>query len=154
MADTKTPDLKPAVDAPITMKDVLALIPTMIASAVQASKAASQPTSNRAATPTPQCTECRQALSGCEGKHVKMVVHPGHFAEYFPGAIINGIRYLSNDSGHMVLVPAACESTILSIVANYEQNERDMAVGRKRDHHSGSVSPHGSSVNPANAAWR
>ena len=152
MADIKTPDQKPA-ETPITMKQVLELIPAMIASAVQASKASEAPkvAANR---PAPRCHDCGQALSGCEGKHIQMVVHPMQFAEYFPGAIINGIKYLSNDTGHRITVPAACESTIMGIVAGFEKNEREISVGRKRDHHSGSVSPHGSSVNPANAAWR
>lgn len=152
MADIKTPDQKPA-DAPITMKQVLELIPTMIASAVQASKASDAPKAvlNR---PAQKCHDCGQALSGCEGKHILMVVHPTQFAEYFPGAIINGVRYLSNDTSHRIVVPAACKSTIMGIVAGFEKNEREISVGRKRDHHSGSVSPHGSSINPAQAAWR
>lgn len=152
MADQKTPDQKP--EAPITMKDVMALIPTMIASAVQASKAAEPAPRGAAPKQMPKCHECGQVLSGCEGKHIQMVVHPAQFAEYFPGVIINGIKYLSNDSGHRITVPAACESTIMGIVAGFEKNEREISVGRKRDHHSGSVSPHGSSINPANAAWR
>lgn len=154
MADIKT-ETKVAPAETITMKQVVDLIPTMIASAVAAAMKG-QPVSAAPARPVHAavCQDCGQAKSGCEGKHVLMVVYPASFSEYFPGAIINGVRYLSNDPGHMVLIPEACESTILGIVAGYEKNERDISVGRKRDHNSGRVSPSGSATIPANAAWR
>lgn len=153
-------DKKATPEAPITMKQVLELIPQMIASAVAASSkgpvaAAAKPTNAQ----LPKCPECKQVRDnglggGCQGRHTLMVVHPTHHAEYFPGAIINGVKYLSNDPGHRVLVPADAASTIEGIVNGYEQNEREISVGRKAERHSGSVSPHGSSTIPQHAAWR
>ena len=152
---------KPTPEAPITMKQVLELIPQMIASAVAAtSKApvAAAPVRG-AAQNFPKCNDCKQVLKndsggGCGGRHTMMVVHPLHHAEYFPGAIINGVKYLSNDPGHRVLVPADAEATIAAIVNGYEQNEREMSVGRKAERHSGSVSPNGSNTVQQHAAWR
>lgn len=162
MADNKIEPKAAVPEAPITMKDVVALIPSMIASAVAAATKSNVPAAKPGSINHPKCTDCRQvrdngAGGGCQGRHIEMVVFPQRYpqhADYFPGAIINGIRYLSNDSGHRILVPADAEATILGLVGGFEQNEQDMAVGRKREHHSGRVSPNGSSTVPAVAAWR
>ena len=137
------------------------MIPAAVAAAVSATTKqpthAIAPAPARAGSVLRKCHDCGQAETGCEGKHVQMVVYPTRYpqhADYFPGVIINGQRYLSNDSGHKVTVPANCEASILAIVAGFEQNEQDMATGRKAERHSGRVSPHGANVQPANQAWR
>ncbi len=153
MADNKI-ETKP--DAPITMKQVLDLIPTLVASAVAAGQA-QRPAAQAAPAQNfnkPKCHECGQVKAGCEGKHVKMAVTPRDFTDYFPGVFINGIRYFSDHEGQLVTVPASAESAILGILQGYEKNEKELATGRKATRHSGHVSPNGSSVSPANQAWR
>lgn len=136
------------------------MIPAAVAAAVSATtkQAAPAPAPTRAG-PVPQqkCHDCGQVRSGCEGKHVLLAVYPQRYpqhADYFPGVILNGVKYLSNNGSHKILVPANAESTILGVVAGFEQNEHEMANGRKAERHSGHVSPHGASVQPANQAWR
>jgi hypothetical protein len=155
MSDDKT--VTP--EAPITMKQVVDLIPTLVAAAVTAGRTAAAPAAPaRAAHVAPRmCSSCGQQLSGCEGKHVLMVVHPQRYpqhARFFPGAIINGVRYLSNDEGHKVLVPENCKSSILGLVHGYEENEQAMAVGRKAERLSGTVSPNGTRFTAATQGWR
>ena len=97
-----------------------------------------------------ECNVCRQPLSGCEGKHVEMVVYPTRYpehADFFPGVYINGTRYLSNDENHKVVVPAISQSDILSAVRQFEDGERAIGQSRNRRHNSGRISPNGSSIN-------
>lgn len=167
MSDIKNEKTAAPIGAPakpaetLTMEQVLQLVPAIAAataSAMQKGQTSAAPA--RAASPkaVQKCHECGQALTtGCGGKHVMMVVYPQRYpqhADYFPGVQINGVRYLSNNENHAVLVPANAESVISGIVATFEQNEQDMAVGRKAVRHSGTVSPHGTQVQPANQAWR
>ncbi len=159
MSDIKTP--APAPEAPVTVKQLVDLLPTLVASAVGAAQRANaQPAAapQRAANVAPiRCSDCGQQRSACEGKHIQMVVYPMRYpqhARFFPGAILNGVKYLSNDEGHRVTVPEIAEATILNLVSGYEDNEQAMAVGRKAERRSGVVSPSGTSVSPANQAWR
>ena len=153
-------DKKPAPQEQLTMKQVVEqLIPAAIAAAVSATNK-QQPAPAAQARPVgaPQrCPECSQQRSACEGKHIEMVVYPTRYpehADYFVGVMINGIKYLSNDDTHKVLVPENAAGAIKAIVQTFEQNEHDMATGRKAQRHSGVVSPHGAAVNQATAAWR
>lgn len=135
------------------------MIPAAVAAAVAATtKSAPAPQAQaRSVLNIPTCTDCGQKVTGCEGKHSKMVVYPTNFpqfADYFVGVILNGVKYLSNDASHEVVVPTNCIGTINAIVAGYEKNEQEMAIGRKKEHSSGHVTPHGSSVQPAHQAWR
>jgi hypothetical protein len=80
------------------------------------------------------CHECGQAVKGCEGKHVKMVVYPTRypeFARFFAGVTLNGKNYVSNDENHSVLVPANCVPGFTRIIQEFEDNERQMLIGRK-----------------------
>lgn len=80
------------------------------------------------------CHECGQALKGCEGKHVKMVVYPTRypeFARFFAGVTLNGKNYVSNDETHQVLVPENCVANFSRIIQEFEDNERQMTIGRK-----------------------
>lgn len=159
MSDDKN---KPAVSADALAAAIKQVSEQMIPAAIAAAVAATSKPVVQAPPPGPKrdqkCTECKQSLlTGCEGKHARMVVYPQRYpqhADYFPGAIINGVKYLSNDEGHRILVPEAAVGTIEGIVAAFEQNEQDMAVGRKAVRHSGTISPHGSSVSQADKAWR
>ena len=115
----------------------------------------------QAAPPKPpqigRCHECGQLVSACDRKHVQMVVYPlkyPQYADYFPGVFVNGVRYLSNDDGHPITVPAVAQAEIAGHVAGFERNEHEMANGRVAERHSGVVSPHGTAFNPASAAWR
>lgn len=153
--------IKPAVEAPVTVKQLVDLLPTLVASAVgaaQRANASALPAIPQRTNAAPiRCGDCGQQKSACEGKHVQMVVYPTRYpqhARFFPGAILNGIKYLSNDEGHQVTVPAIAEATIANLVSGYEENEQAMAVGRKAERRSGVVSPHGTAVSAANQAWR
>lgn len=157
--DTKT-NKQPAQSEQITIKQIVEqLIPSAIAAAVQATKQSQAPV--QAARPAnvaaPRCGDCGQEKTACGGKHVQMVVFPLRYpqhAEYFMGVQINGVKYLSNDENHKVTVPEEAAGSIKSIVQAFEQNEQDMAVGRKAIRHSGTVSPYGASTSPAQQAWR
>lgn len=132
------------------------LIPAAVAAAVTANQAASQP---RQAAPVQArrggvCQVCRQRDGACGGKHVEMVVFPEAHDEYFQGVFLNGVKYLSNDPGHKVLVPADSESDIKRIVAGYVQNERELSQSRKAERHSGVVSPYGTAVTQQHVGWR
>lgn len=171
MSDKK-PDVKPEVKSETkpsdsAMAEALRLvaeqmIPAAVASAVAAVSAQrgqqSAPQGRPVhAPPAAKCMDCGQELRACEGKHVLAVVYPTrypHTADYFMGVILNGVKYLSNDAGHKVLIPANAETAIQQIVSAYEQNEQDMSVGRKKEHRSGVIGPGGSAVVPATAAWR
>lgn len=130
----------------------------------------------KAGTPQPfgsneRCHLCQQLKNACGGipkhdpqdeadvrrahsvNHVLLVVYPQkypEFGEYFQGRKINGVRYLSSNDTHKVWVPRAAEGDIMRAVQVYEENERVTRMGRKREHHSGSLS------NPkaANSGWR
>jgi hypothetical protein len=136
------------------------MIPAAIAAAItatQGTRPAAQAAPVQPNGSNPQCSECGQKRSACGGKHVQMVVFPTRFpqfADYFPGVILNGVKYLSNDDSHTVTVPAIAESDVLNTVAGFERNEHEMANGRVAERHSGTVSPRGTSFSPANAAWR
>lgn len=75
-------------------------------------------------------------------EHVSMVVFPNRYPEFskwFMGVTINGVRYLSNNGSHQVTVPAACVSGILSHIQVWEDNERELRIGKKVTHESGDV---------------
>lgn len=155
--ETKAPELTPLEQAIRAVANEM--IPAAIAAAIHATNAGKP----RAAASTPArtrrvCTECKQdADTGCGGKHAKIVVFPQRYEEaqeFFPGVFINGVRYLSNDASHEVVVPLNAAGDILNTVQRFEQNEHEMRSGRTKKHHSGSVGPNGASVNPATAAWR
>lgn len=157
------PSAKPKIDP--TLAEAMRLvaeqmIPAAVAAAVAATSGGQRQAAPHveAAPSKEKCHDCGQVrATGCKGEHVEMVVFPTrypHHADYFRGVQLNGVTYLSNDAGHKVLVPANAESTIAGIVATFEQNEQDQAMGRKAERHSGTVSPHGNRVNPATAAWR
>lgn len=102
-----------------------------------------------------KCPECMQYTRACQKKHVKMVVFPKDAeanADFFPGVFINGVRYLSNHGGHMVVVPE--QNNIAEIMQNFERNERETRNGRKRMHNSGNLGFGGSSIQPAGNGWR
>ena len=83
-----------------------------------------------------------------------MVVFPKdeNYALWFQGVRINGVLYLSNGPGHAVTVPA--DAAIEATIANWENNERVLEHGRKRQHNSGQFGPGVSNINPATQAWR
>ena len=137
------------------------MIPAAVAAAVAATsqRQAAQVPAGRfpAAVNHERCQDCGQIRTGCNGKHVLAVVYPLRYpmaADYFTGVVLNGVKYMSNNSSHKVLIPADAESSILNIVANFEQNEQDQALGRKAERSSGVVSPNGANFVPANSAWR
>ncbi len=150
---------EPAVDAQMAavMKGIAEqIIPAAVAAAVSAmgKQQASARASQAQPVRSPTCHECGQSVSACEGKHVKMVVMPQRYQEYFPGAIINGVRYLSNDLSHEVLVPEAAVGGITHAVHVFETNEREIETGRVAEKQSGRVSPYGSSTINQTVAWR
>ena len=165
MSDIKKSD--PKAEASIsqqTLAEVMkqvseSLIPAAVAAAVAATGGQRQAAPARPVHPTQaaRCSDCGQVRSGCQGEHAMMVVFPQrytHHAKYFTGVTINGIKYLSNHDSHEVLVPKDAVGDIQAIVSIFEQNEQDMMLGRRADHHSGRLSPKGRAVNEANAAWR
>lgn len=159
MSDNKNPAQATKQETLTVQQIVEQLIPAAIAAAVQSGRAASQPAQpqHRALQAAPRCQLCGQEKTACGGKHVEMAVFPQRYpqhADYFTGVQINGVRYLSNDGSHKILVPEISANEIAAIVSTFEENEQAMAVGRKATRHSGTVSPNGNSVQPATQGWR
>lgn len=109
-----------------------------------------------------RCSECGQKRGGCKDEHVQMVVLPMQqdFADWFEGAFINGVRYLSSHGGHKITVPKSAEGGIARTIADFEDNEKHLRTPRKKMKYEpiGNVGPGGaqSYVNPNNIAqgWR
>lgn len=109
------------------------------------------------------CNDCRQKgpkQPSCKAEgHTKMVVYPTlhpRFGPWFPGAIINGVRYLSTNRREKVLVPTACVSQITKQIADWEENEiSTMLGGRTAEHDSGEIQEGGGGKQKtAVAGWR
>lgn len=138
------------------------MIPAAVASAVAAvssrQPAAAPSQSRMSAGPPPEiCQDCKQELRACKGKHVMAVVFPQrypHTGDYFTGIVLNGVKYLSNDASHKILIPENALTSIQQMVETYEQNEQDMSVGRKVERHSGSIGPGASGARQQHIGWR
>lgn len=92
--------------------------------------------------PSKGCGECGQLEVACKGEHTKMVVFPARFpefAEWFQGAFINGVRYLSNHGNHSIVVPSETVGGILHTIQTFENNERETRLGRVKHHNSGNI---------------
>jgi hypothetical protein len=166
MSDQKKPEQKPEQLQGQSLQDVVKMfaenmIPAAVAAAVSAVSTqqaqGSRAPAPQAVRPAPRCPECGQPVTACSNKHISMVVYPTRYpqhAEYFPGAIINGVKYLSNNDSHSVTVPEVSYSDIKTIVSQFEQNEQEMAVGRIAERLSGTVSPRGTQTIQQTQAWR
>lgn len=114
------------------------------------------------------CSTCRQKGPPtkanplgypCKGNHIYMVVYPQryqHFAKFFQGVMINGVRYLSSNRRERILVPTEMEGTVLKIIEDWEDNEQaTMSGSRVAEHDSGDIKEVGQSkTNPAQQAFR
>lgn len=135
------------------------LLPAAIAAALAAQKQQAPERRVQLQAPSTEiCHQCGQALrTGCEGKHEEMVVYPTRYpehGEFFQGARINGVTYLSNDENHKVLVPANAVGGIMQLVQGFENNEQETRIGRKAERHSGVVGPSGARTTPQMKGWR
>lgn len=89
-----------------------------------------------------RCPVCKQFESGCEGKHVKMVVFPVRYPEFstfFAGYGLNGVWYRSQNPNHYIEIPASAEADCRNIIANYEEQERVSRLGRSGGHDFGNA---------------
>lgn len=108
------------------------------------------------------CNDCRQKgpkKPPCNGEHTQMIVYPNNprFGPWFPGSIINGVRYLSGNRRQKVLVPTACVSTIMKQIQDFEENEMSaMMGGRSAEHDSGEMQEGGGGKQrqAVGAGWR
>lgn len=159
-SEAKTEAKQPEMDSSALKAAVKEVAEQMLAPALAAVLSAQQPkpaAASRAPVNHEKCYECGQYRSACKGEHAEIVVYPLRYeetAEFFPGVYLNGVKYLSNDGGHKVVVPAEAAGGILQTVQHYEQAEHEARVGRVKNHHSGSIGPSGSRFNPASQAWR
>lgn len=106
----------------------------MAVAAANTQKPAQAPVPRSRGDRGPVCSECRQALAGCEGKHVELLVAPAShipWPEYYPGYLLNGVLYISRN-GRKVKVPANAAGAIVSQIERWCENERTLAEGRKR----------------------
>ena len=148
-----TPDVEPiplVVEKAPSTKDIIRelmseLMPAMMAMA-QAGAAANRvvdPRAERAAVAGgPKCSECRQLLRGCGGKHERIVIYPTKYPEFgawFRGVGVNGIWYRSDNASQLVTVPAVAVGDILQTVLTYEENERETRMGRSGGHDFGNA---------------
>lgn len=114
------------------------------------------------------CSTCRQKGPPtkanplgypCKGNHTYMVVYPQrfqHFAKFFQGVTVNGVRYISSNRRERILVPTEMEGTIMKIVTDWEDNEQaTMSGARQAEHDSGDIREVGrNNINPAQQAFR
>lgn len=63
--------------------------------------------------------------------HIKVYVGPRDedYFQWFQGVIISGVRFLSDFHGHMIWIPK--KSDILTIVNNWERNEKELSRRRQ-----------------------
>lgn len=103
-----------------------------------------------------KCSECLQLRLACRDKHRKIVVYPrsAKNGQFFQGLFINGVRYLSNHSGHAIVVPE--NVSVEHEIEKWEANEDALSQGRERQHNSGTISMGGGTAgfNPAAQGWR
>lgn len=80
-----------------------------------------------------RCGDCGQMSRACKGEHVQIAVFPrdDSYAEWFTGLWLNGVRYLSNDSNHLVTVPK--ENDFEHMLTLWAKSERELRQGRKRN---------------------
>lgn len=89
-----------------------------------------------------KCQVCSQYLppgvKQGEHPHKRVVVFPRskRHGKWFQGLIINGVRYLSNNASHSILVPEGLDMTLLD---NWEENEEVLREGREATHDSGDI---------------
>lgn len=133
-------------------------LPLAVAAGIQAAQQAAKPAKYEDRRGD-RCGSCGQAVYGCQGKHKMVPVHPSNLRNFrfFPGIILNGVKYRSSRPGEKVLVPEAV--CVEAYTQPWEDNEEVMRNGRIADHHSGVISGKNGAVNvedyvPAIAAWR
>ncbi len=141
-------------------------IPAMLAGLNQAGGAKEAPALEAAAREIKRRVICRVCLQGgkgappCGERHQLMVVYPQRYPKYgpwFPGCIINGIRYLSDHRSHRIYVPEDCVGQITKQLHDYEENEEQTRNGRVAEHNSGEIRQGGGgTTNTAGASngWR
>lgn len=135
---------------------VQAMMPAVAASIASAQPRQAPVSIDRAPHSHPRCPACNQYQVACKGKHESLVVYPQNdqFADWFDGIDINGVRYISPDRNTAIVVPADAAGVILKMVKDYEDNEMQTRMGRKRTRNSGDVTR----GNPVTAAgvggWR
>lgn len=109
-------------------------IPAAVGAAVMATQPKTRAPDNRE-----RCTECRQLIVACQGKHTQMVVwcRDPEADRWFTGVKVNGVTYISPHAGTPITVPL--HSDIASILSAYEQGEKEMMRGKRVEHNSGSL---------------
>ena len=129
---------------------VEAMMPAVAASIASAQPKQAPISIDRAPHSHPRCPDCNQYQVACKGKHIQLVVYPQNeqFADWYDGIDINGVRYISPDKNTAITVPADAASTIAKMTRDYEENEMQTRMGRKRTRNSGDVSR----ANPVTAA--
>lgn len=101
------------------------------------------------------CQACSQRDNACLGEHKEVVLfaQSNRNAKFFPGCIINGVRYLSNSRQHKILVPKRANVEVM--LADWERCENDMVDGRSAEHNSGFITmTNKSGYRQAHSAWR
>lgn len=113
-----------------------------------------------------ECQVCHQPANACGGvpktkdkqgneiedvekNHVKAVVYPAEDFDGFPGIWLNHVHYRSNSINHYIWIPRANESDFKVKLNHWTNAEREMRLGRKKEHKSGTMSPRGSNVQEA-----
>lgn len=118
---------------------VEAMMPAVAASIAAAAPKQAPVSIDRAPHSHPRCPECNQYIVACKGKHERIVVYPAsdQFTDWFDGVDINGVRYISSDRNTAIVVPADAAGTIMKMVRDYEENEMQTRMGRKKVRNSG-----------------
>lgn len=103
-----------------------------------------------------KCNDCGQLVAACKGEHVQIAVFPKvhlQYADYFQGVFINGVRYLSNNGGHKITVPANSAGHIEYMTRLAEEEEIALRNPRVKQHNSGDVG-RPAPFNPATDGFR
>lgn len=163
--DTKAPQVAPTQDEVIARAVSTAIKEAMPAIAAVLSAAQPQqfaahipvaPQNRQRAHYGVECQICGQPAKACggEGKdpldnHVKMAVYPTEDFDGFPGLYINHVHYRSNHLSHLIWIPRANESDFKVKLNHWMLAEREMRLGRKKMHHSGTMGNGGNRTQPA-----
>jgi hypothetical protein len=133
--------------------EVAAAVRTVLTEVLPAMAAVQNAQNAKSAKPLPasasgRCHICMQYRVACKNKHRETVLFPKNpnYGNDFPGMKLNGQVYRSDHSGHRIVVPF--DSNMEFGVAEWERSEDELRMGKKRQHHSGSIGTGAAGFNP------
>lgn len=165
--ESKSEALKTETTATPSLQETVRTVVTELIPALVAAQQTVQQQAPIAVTPTyprpeeknrSRCNVCRQVVTACGGKHVRLAVFPSRTPDkiqFFPGAGINGVWYRSTHDGDYVDVPENAVSQVLTAIRSFEAEELRLNVSSTGGNYLGRLGTNGSQVNqPVQMGWR